>query len=235
MTTTITAIRAREILDSRGNPTVEVEVMLAGGGFGRAAVPSGASTGTLEANEMRDDGAGTAARGCSGRWAMSTTPSPRRPGGSDATRQEDVDQMMLDLDGTPNKSHSGPTPSSASRWRWPGPPPPAVGLPLYRYLGGPAARVLPVPCLNVINGGRPRRQLDRHPGVHGGPGGRALYREALRAGVEMYHALKTVLDRARAWPPTSATREASPPIFPTTGRRWSCLSQAVETAGYRLG
>ncbi len=171
MTTHISEIRAREVLDSRGNPTVEAEVRLAGGGFGRAAVPSGASTGALEAVELRDGGDRFGGKGVT--RAVTNIHEVLAPAliGVDATDQELIDQVMLDLDGTPNKANLGANAilavslargacrrqaSSASR--------------SFRYLGGPSARVLPVPMLNVLNGGVPRSQLGRHPGVHVGAG-----------------------------------------------------------------
>ena len=151
--TAITKIWAREVLDSRGNPTVEAEVLLAGGGFGRAAVPSGASTGALEANELRDGGDRYGGKGVQRAVAnVNDTIAPALLG-VDATQQERIDQVMLDLDGTPNKEKLGANAILGVSLAVARAAASGVGLPLYRYLGGTPARTLPVPCLNVLNGG----------------------------------------------------------------------------------
>ena len=193
MTTTITAIRAREVLDSRGNPTVEAEVMLAGGGFGRAAVPSGASTGALEANEMRDGGSRYGGKGVQQAVGHVNGAIADALVGRDATRQEEIDQVMLDLDGTPNKANLGANAILAVSLATARAAAAGVGLPLFRYLGGPSARVLPVPCLNVLNGGAHAANSIDIQEFMVVPGGAPSYAEALRAGVEVYHALKKVL------------------------------------------
>ena len=151
---TIIEVHAREILDSRGNPTVEAEVVLSSGAQGRAAVPSGASTGEHEAVELRD---GDAKRYV-GKGVVEAVRNvnevlgPRLEGMA-AADQIAIDAEMMDADGTPNKSKLGANAILACRWRWRARRPQDCGLPLYRYLGGPMARVLPVPMMNILNGG----------------------------------------------------------------------------------
>src|SRR5688500_5550907 len=189
----IAAVTAREILDSRGNPTIEADVHLAGGGFGRAAVPSGASTGSGEAVELRD--AGDRYNGKGVQQAVQNVIATVTPAilGVDSTRQETIDQIMLDLDGTAEKSKLGANAILAVSLGVARAAASGLGMPLYRYLGGPTARLLPVPCLNVLNGGaHASNSLDIQEFMIV-PGGLPSYREALRAGVECYHALKKVL------------------------------------------
>jgi len=151
--TTIRSIRAREVLDSRGNPTIEADVSLVGGGFGRALVPSGASTGALEAVELRDGGDRYGGKGV--RRAVDNVNRPIADAvlGMDAIEQEAIDRVMLDLDATPNKAKLGANAILAVSLATARAAAAAVGIPLYRYLGGPSARNLPVPMLNVLNGG----------------------------------------------------------------------------------
>ena len=189
----IEAVHARQILDSRGNPTVEVEVALDDGSVGRAGVPSGASTGAFEAVELRDGGAEFGGKGVS--RAVDSVVDEIQPEllGHEADDQRLVDQALIDLDRTRPSRGSAPTRSSASRWRWPGPPPTRPGLQLFRYLGGPNGHVLPVPMLNILNGGA---HADSNVDVQEfmiAPIGAPTYSEALRWGAETYHALKAVL------------------------------------------
>src|SRR5438874_2414575 len=152
--TLIAEIRAREVLDSRGNPTVEAEVTLADGAFGRAIVPSGASTGAHEALELRDhDDKRYAGKGVL--RAVANVNEAIRPAllGADATDQRGVDRMLLDLDGTDNKRSLGANAMLAVSLATAKAAAESVGLPLFRYLGGPNAHVMPVPCFNVVNGG----------------------------------------------------------------------------------
>src|SRR5690606_8526600 len=153
MSTQISSIRAREILDSRGNPTVEAEVFLAGGGFGRAAVPSGASTGALEAVELRDGGDRFGGKGVSRAVAAANDQIGPELIGLDATHQQAIDRLLLDLDATPNKASLGANAILAVSLAAARAASNQVGLPLFRYLGGPGARLLPVPMMNVLNGG----------------------------------------------------------------------------------
>ncbi|HEY7584630.1 MAG TPA: phosphopyruvate hydratase, partial [Acidimicrobiia bacterium] len=149
----IAAIHSREILDSRGNPTVEAEVHLAGGSFGRAAAPSGASTGAREAVELRDGGARFSGKGVQRALEHIRQDIAPQLIGLEASRQETIDQVMADLDGSADKSRLGANAMLAVSLAVARAAAAQTGLALYRYLGGPAARVLPVPCLNVLNGG----------------------------------------------------------------------------------
>jgi enolase len=231
---TITKVWAREVLDSRGNPTVEAEVTLAGGGFGRALVPSGASTGALEANELRDGGDRFGGKGT--QRAVDNVNQIIAPEvlGMDATRQELIDQTMLDLDGTPNKEKLGANAilsvSLATARAAAG----GLGIPLFRYLGGTAARTLPVPCLNVLNGGAHAANSVDIQEFMLVPGGLPSYKEALRAGVETYHALKKVL-AGRGLTTNVGDEGGFAPNLPADRAALELLSEAVETAGYKLG
>ncbi len=232
--TAITKIWAREVLDSRGNPTVEAEVSLAGGGFGRAAVPSGASTGALEANELRDGGDRYGGKGVLRAVAnINETIAPELIG-VDATRQEHIDQVMLDLDGTPNKESLGANAILGVSLAVARAAATAVGLPLFRYLGGTAARTLPVPCLNVLNGGAHAANSVDIQEFMLVPGGAPSFSEALRSGVEVYHALKKVL--AGQGLTTNVGDEGGfAPNLPADRAALELLSEAVETAGYKVG
>jgi enolase len=232
--TTITRIWAREVLDSRGNPTVEAEVTLAGGGFGRALVPSGASTGALEAVELRDGGDRFGGAGV--QRAVDNVNNTIAPAlvGMDATRQEAIDQRMLDLDGTPNKGNLGANAilsvsMAAARAAAAG-----LGMPLFRYLGGTAARVLPVPCLNVLNGGAHAANSVDIQEFMLVPAGLPSYKEALRAGVETYQALKKVL-AGRGLTTNVGDEGGFAPNLPADRAALELLSEAVEAAGYKLG
>ena len=153
VSTTISAVRARSVLDSRGFPTVEAETALSGGAVGRAAVPSGASTGSREAWELRDGGDAYSGKGVGRAVENVRRVIGPEVEGSDALDQAGLDQAMCDLDGTPNKSRLGANAILAVSLATARAAAEAVGLPLYRYLGGPTARTLPVPLLNLVNGG----------------------------------------------------------------------------------
>jgi enolase len=232
--TTITRIWAREVLDSRGNPTVEAEVTLAGGGFGRALVPSGASTGALEANELRDGGDRYSGKGV--QRAVDHVNETIAPAlvGVDATRQESIDQRMLDLDATPNKENLGANAILAVSMAAARAAAAALGMPLYRYLGGTSARVLPVPCLNVLNGGAHAANSVDIQEFMLVPGGLPSYKEALRAGVETYQALKKVL-AGRGLTTNVGDEGGFAPDLPADRAALEMLSEAVEVAGYKLG
>lgn len=232
--TTITSIHAREVLDSRGNPTVEAEVHLADGSFGSAIVPSGASTGALEAVELRDGGDRYAGKGVLTAVGNVNGAIADEVVGLDATRQEAVDQAMLDLDGTPNKGKLGAnailsvslaTARAASA---------SVGLPLYRYLGGTAARTLPTPCFNVVNGGaHADNSIDTQEFMLV-PGGAPSFAEAVRAGAEVYHALAKVLD-GRGLPTNVGDEGGFAPDLASDREVLDVLSEAIEAAGYTVG
>jgi len=232
--TKITRIWAREVLDSRGNPTVEAEVTLAGGGFGRALVPSGASTGALEANELRDGGDRFGGKGVL--RAVDNVNNTIAPAvvGLDATRQELIDQIMLDLDGTPNKEKLGANAILAVSLASARAAAAGLNQPLFRYLGGTAARVLPVPCLNVLNGGAHAANSVDIQEFMLVPGGLPSYKEALRAGVETYHALKKVL-AGRGLTTNVGDEGGFAPNLPADRAALELLSEAVEAAGYKLG
>src|SRR3954453_6309728 len=195
----IEKVHARQILDSRGNPTVEVEVVLRSGASGRAAVPSGASTGEFEAVELRDGGERWNGKGVTRAVANVNGELAEALHGRDATDQAGLDRAMIDLDGTPNKGRLGANPHPGPSL--PPPPPGAAeeGLPLWRYLGGEAARVLPVPMMNVINGGAHADNSVDFQEFMVVPAGAPSFSECLRMGDEVFHALKKTLhDRGMA-------------------------------------
>ena len=232
--TTITKVWAREVLDSRGNPTVEAEVFLAGGGFGRAAVPSGASTGALEANELRDGGDRYGGKGVQRAVANVNETIASKVVGLDATQQEHIDQVMLDLDGTPNKERLGANAILGVSLAVARAAASAVGLPLFRYLGGTSARTLPVPCLNVLNGGAHAANSVDIQEFMLVPGGLPSFSEALRAGVEVYHALKKVL-AGRGLTTNVGDEGGFAPDLPADRAALELLTEAVIAAGYTPG
>src|SRR6478736_7396000 len=189
----IEAVGAREILDSRGNPTVEVEVLLDDGAFARAMVPSGASTGAFEAVELRDGGSRYGGKGVG--QAVNGVIQTIAPAieGLAADDQRLVDQAMLDLDGTPNKADLGANAILGVSLAVARAAAVSAELPLFRYVGGPNAHLLPVPMMNILNGGA---HADSNVDVQEfmiAPIGAATFTEALESGVAVYHALKAVL------------------------------------------
>ena len=189
----IAAVGAREILDSRGNPTVEVEVQLDDGTFSRAAVPSGASTGAFEAVELRDGGQRYAGKGVQKAVKVVLDQIAPAVEGLEADDQRLVDQVMLDLDGTPNKANLGANAILGVSLAVARAAADSAALPLYRYVGGPNAHVLPVPMMNILNGGS---HADSNVDIQEfmvAPIGAPTFREALRQGTEVYHSLKAVL------------------------------------------
>ncbi|MCI0586064.1 MAG: phosphopyruvate hydratase [Planctomycetes bacterium] len=230
----IESLRAREILDSRGNPTLEVEALLSGGGCGTAAVPSGASTGAHEALELRDGGKRYGGKGV--RTAVRNVEERIAPalGGFAPGDQAALDRRLLELDGTPNKSGLGANAIlgvslAVARARAD-----AEGLPLYRSLGGEKARTLPVPLMNVLNGGaHADNDLDVQEFMivpHGLP----TFAEALRAGAETYHALKSYL-RGKGLATGVGDEGGFAPDLGGAEAAIDCLLQAIEKAGYRPG
>jgi len=232
--TSIERIHARQVLDSRGNPTVEAEVLTAGGGFGRAIVPSGASTGAMEAIELRDGGDRWSGKGVT--RAVVNIRDVLAPAliGVDATSQEHVDQTMLDLDATPNKANLGANAILAVSMAVSRAAAATLGLPLYRYLGGPAARTLPVPCLNVLNGGAHAANSVDIQEFMIVPGGLPSFSEALRAGTEVYQALKKVIG-GRGLGTNVGDEGGFAPDLPTNEAALQLLVEAIEVAGYKLG
>jgi enolase len=229
----IERIVARQVLDSRGNPTVEAEVH-ADGGFGRAAVPSGASTGTLEAVELRDGGDRWGGKGVTRAVANVNERIAPAVVGMDVTRQEQIDQTMIDLDGSPTKGKLGANAILAVSLAVARAASVSVGLPLYRYLGGPSAQVMPVPCLNVLNGGAHAANSVDIQEFMVVPAGLPSYSEALRAGVEVYHALKRVI-AGRGLGTNVGDEGGFAPDLPTNEAALQLLVEAIDVAGYRLG
>jgi len=188
----ISSIRAREILDSRGNPTVEVDVLLESSAFGRAAVPSGASTGHHEAHELRDGEGRYGGKGVLKAVESVNTELARQLRGSEALDQAALDHRMIELDGTPNKSRLGANAILGVSLAAAKAAAEECGLPLYRYLGGAAANLLPVPMMNIVNGGK---HADNNVDLQEFmvmPFGATRFSEGLRMGTEVFHALKSV-------------------------------------------
>jgi enolase len=234
VSTVITDIRAREVLDSRGNPTVEAEVHLAGGAFGRALVPSGASTGALEAIELRDGGDRFGGKGVARAVANITDTIAPALVGRDGTDQEAIDQIMLDLDGTPNKANLGANAILAVSLGVARATAAGLGVPLFRYLGGPAARVMPIPMLNVLNGGAHAANSVDIQEFMLAPAGFPSFREALRAGVEIYHQLKKVL-AGRGLATNVGDEGGFAPNLATNREALELLVAAIDGAGYTVG
>jgi enolase len=230
----IDAVGAREILDSRGNPTVEVEVALDDGTITRAAVPSGASTGAFEAVELRDGGQRYAGKGVT--KAVDGVLDVIGPElvGYDATEQRLLDQRLIDLDGTPDKSRLGANAILGVSLAVAKAAAESVGLPLFRYVGGPAAHLLPVPMMNIVNGGA---HADSNVDVQEfmiAPIGAATYSEALAMGTETYHALKGVLKKEGL--ATGLGDEGGfAPNLSSNRAALDLISRAVEQAGYTVG
>ena len=231
----IRTLHAREVLDSRGNPTIEVEVWLDSGAFGRAMVPSGASTGTREAVELRDDD--DARYGGKGvRQAVRNVTETIAPEieGLEATEQAAVDRALLELDGTPNKSGLGANALLGVSLAVARAGADECGLPLYQYLGGPGARIMPVPMMNVLNGGaHADNGLDIQEFMIM-PAGMGSFAEALRAGVEIFHMLKKLLkDKGLS---TGVGDEGGfAPVLPGNEAALDFVLRAIERAGYRPG
>jgi enolase len=231
----IVDLTAREILDSRGNPTIEVDVTLESGGFGRAAVPSGASTGAHEAVELRDGdksryggkGVRTAIRNVEGEILEAIA-------GLDATEQVKIDQIMIELDGTPNKARLGANAILAVSLATAKAAADHLGLPLYRYVGGAYARTTPVPMMNIINGGKHADNPIDIQEFMIQPIGAASVSDAIRMGSEIFQALKSGLHDAGH--NTNVGDEGGfAPNLKSADEALSFISKAVEKAGYRVG
>jgi enolase len=227
-------ITAREILDSRGNPTVEVECMLEGGSAGRAAVPSGASTGSREALELRDGGKRYGGKGVRKAVAGIHDEIAPRLQGMDARDQARIDRALIDLDGTVDKSRLGANAVLGVSLAVAKAAADAAGLPLYAYLGGPAATRLPVPLLNVLNGGvHADNSVDIQEFMLV-PLGFESFSEALRAGVEVYHSLKGVL-KERGLVTAVGDEGGFAPDLKSNREALDLLMLAIEKAGYAPG
>ncbi|MCL2872687.1 MAG: phosphopyruvate hydratase [Betaproteobacteria bacterium] len=231
----IVDIIAREILDSRGNPTVEADVVLESGVSGRAAVPSGASTGTKEAVELRDGDANRyGGKGVLNAVNHINTEICEAVIGLDASEQAFIDRTLIELDGTENKSRLGANAILAVSCAIAKAAAEETGLPLYRYLGGIGEMKLPVPMMNVINGGaHANNKIDLQEFMIV-PLGAGNFREALRYGAEVFHALKKLID-SRGMPTTVGDEGGFAPNLPSNETALTFLLEAIERAGYRPG
>lgn len=236
MDTIIEYINAIEILDSRGNPTVEVEVILADGSFGRAAVPSGASTGIHEALELRDGDKGR----YNGKGVLKAVENVNNEIadellGVDALEQKAIDELLIELDGTPNKANFGANAILGTSLAVAKAAAASLGLPLYRYLGGVYAHVLPVPMMNILNGGA-------HTGWQSTdaqefmvmPFGAPSFAEGLRWGAEIYASLKTVL-KSKGYATLVGDEGGFAPALTANNEAVELILQAIEKAGYKAG
>ncbi len=235
MSFAIEAVRGREILDSRGNPTVEVEVVLENGTLGRAAVPSGASTGDNEAVELRD---GDAKR-YGGKGTLKAVDNVNKKIapevlGMDARDQEELDHAMIALDGTHNKAKLGANAILGVSMAVAKAAAEGTGLPLYRYLGGTSAKVLPVPMMNILNGGKHADNNVDFQEFMIQPWGANNFAHALRMGTECYHALKGVLKK-KGYNTAVGDEGGFAPSLKSNEEALEVIADAVKAAGYKLG
>ena len=233
--TAIEDIQAREILDSRGNPTVEVDIILEDGGFGRAAVPSGASTGAFEAVELRD---GEKDR-YGGKGVMKAVDAVNFEIfdaliGADAMDQAGLDQTMIELDGTENKARLGANALLGVSMAAARAAADSVGMPLWRYLGGVHAHLLPTPMMNIMNGGAHANNALDVQEFMVMPVGAPDFREGLRMGAEIFHALKSLLSTA-GYSTAVGDEGGFAPAINSSDEALDFISRSVETAGYKLG
>ena len=231
---TIDAVGAREILDSRGNPTVEVEVAVDDGTIARAAVPSGASTGRFEAVELRDGGDRYGGKGVQRAVAAVLETIGPALVGTEASEQRLIDQALIDLDGTPDKSRLGANALLGVSLAVARAAADAAELPLFRYVGGPAAHLLPVPMMNILNGGA---HADTNVDIQEfmiAPIGSETFAEALRTGVEVYHALKAVL-KGRGLATGLGDEGGFAPDLPTNREALDLIVEAIGKAGFTPG
>ncbi len=230
----IEAVGAREILDSRGNPTVEVEVALDDGTISRAAVPSGASTGAFEAVELRDGGSRYGGKGVENAVTAVLDSIGPELVGFEASEQRLVDQRLLDLDGTPNKAKLGANAILGVSLAVARAAADSADLPLFRYVGGPNAHLLPVPMMNILNGGA---HADTGVDVQEfmiAPIGASTFREALRQGTEVYHSLKSVL-KERGLATGLGDEGGFAPDLPSNREALDLITSAVEKTGLKVG
>ena len=230
----IEQVGAREILDSRGNPTVEVEVVLDDGTFSRAAVPSGASTGEHEAVELRDGGDRYGGKGVT--KAVEAVLGEIAPEviGIDADDQRVLDQTLIDLDGTPDKSRLGANALLGVSLAVAKGAAESAALPLFRYVGGPNAHILPVPMMNILNGGE---HADNDVDIQEfmiAPIGAPTFKESLRWGAEVYHALKSVLHK-QGMSTALGDEGGFAPDLPNTDAAVDAIAEAVKLAGFKFG
>ena len=232
--TTIKSIKAREILDSRGNPTVEVDVELSDGSFGRAAVPSGASTGAFEAVELRDGGERYLGKGVLS--AISNIQKEIAPEliGADPFAQRAIDKLMIDLDGTANKSKLGANAILGVSLAVARAASNSKKMPLYKFIGGENADLLPVPMMNILNGGA---HADTNVDIQEfmiAPIGAKNFKEALRWGAEVYHALKSVLKK-RGLATSIGDEGGFAPNLDSNRAALDLIVEAINKAGFKLG
>jgi enolase len=231
----IESIRAREVLDSRGNPTIEVDVMLKDGSFGRAIVPSGASTGEHEAVELRDgDKARYGGKGVLKAVASVNDVFAKELAGMSAFDQKAIDEKMIALDGTPNKGRLGANAILGVSMAVAHAAAASVGLPLYAYLGGVHAHLLPVPMMNIMNGGKHALGSTDFQEFMVMPVGATTFREGVRWGVEIYQALKKIL-HDRGYPTTVGDEGGFAPSLGSNQAALDVIMEAIDKAGYKAG
>jgi enolase len=230
----IEQVHARQILDSRGNPTVEVELSLRSGAWGRAAVPSGASTGEFEATELRDGGTEWNGKGVSRAVANVNGEIAQAVRGEDAAGQAGLDRLLINLDGTPNKSRLGANAILAVSLAAAHAAAAEERLPLWRYLGGETAHVMPVPLMNVLNGGVHADNLVDFQEFMIVPVGASSFAEALRMGDEVFHRLKETL-RARGMSTAVGDEGGFAPDFDSNEQALEVLVEGIRAAGYEPG
>lgn len=231
----IASVRAREILDSRGNPTVEVEVRCDDGSFGRAAVPSGASTGVHEALELRDqDKKRYLGKGVQKAVSNVNDVIAKKLVGTDLATQTSIDQAMIELDGTPNKSNLGANAILGVSLAFAKSAADSEGLSLFRSIGGPSANILPVPLMNIINGGaHADNNLDIQEFMIV-PLGFSRFSDAIQAGVEAFHALKSIL-KNKGYSTSVGDEGGFAPSLNSSAEAIECILEAIAKAGYGAG
>ncbi len=235
MSTYIEQVIGREILDSRGNPTVEVEIVLTGGGRGRASVPSGASTGAHEAVELRDgDKARYGGKGVQKAVENINSTISGAIIGLDALKQTELDHLMLELDGSPNKGELGANAILGVSLALARAAADELGLPLYRYLGGVGARTLPVPLMNILNGGKHAENSTDFQEFMVVPSGAESFSEGLRWGAEIYHSLNKVLHK-RGFATGVGDEGGFAPSLKSNAAAIEVILEAIEQAGYKAG
>ena len=230
----IEQVGAREILDSRGNPTVEVEVLLDDGTFSRAAVPSGASTGEHEAVELRDGGDRYLGKGVTKAVQAVLDDLAPEVVGYDADDQRTIDQILIETDGTPDKSRVGANATLGVSLAVARAAAESAGLPIYRYVGGANAHLLPVPMMNIINGGEHADNGIDFQEFMIAPIGAPTFAESLRWGAEVYHSLKSVLHK-QGMSTALGDEGGFAPNLPNTESAIAAIAEAVEQAGYKFG
>jgi enolase len=235
MFTTIVDVMAREILDSRGNPTIEVDVLLDDGSFGRAAVPSGASTGAYEAIELRD----TKAKRYMGKGVTRAVKNVNEVIGPevvgiDATQQEELDSLMIEMDGTANKGKFGANAILGVSLAAAKAAADSAGLPLYRYLGGCNANILPVPMMNILNGGKHSDNNVDFQEFMIMPVGAKTFPQALQMGAEVFHTLKSVLTK-KGYATSVGDEGGFAPMLKSNEEALEVIMTAIKKAGYKAG